>query len=457
VKGFDDKLIDYLLERWLVPQVFEGNFGLEKENVRVDEAGKLALTPHPKVFGDKLKNPYITTDFSESQVEMVTPACRSIPEVYNFLENLQNIVSLSLEDEYLWPQSNPPILPEDKEIPIANFENEGKDKTLYREKLGKKYGRKKQLLSGIHYNFSFKEELIKVLHEDFGPDKSYQDFKNDLYLKITKNFLRYRWLLIYLTGASPIIHYTYGNRFTELREKIDDESYYYQNLCSIRNSRCGYKNIEDFIIGYNSLDEYTGGIQSLISAGKIESPSEFYSPIRLKTGDKRGGLEQLKSEGIKYLELRFLDLNPFAKNGITIDDLYLVHLFMIYLLLKGDLEFTAKQQETANMNHDLATVAGMRKEAKIYNEAGGLVDFRREALKVLSELGELVRKLGFDVEYLSGIIHDAKDKVVQPEKTCASRLIEMAKKQSYIGFHLQKAKEYLAESRRQGIKGELRA
>lgn len=61
----------------------EGCFGLEKENVRVNQDGTLALTPHPAVFGDKGKHPYITTDFSESQVEMITPPLPSVGELWD--------------------------------------------------------------------------------------------------------------------------------------------------------------------------------------------------------------------------------------------------------------------------------------------------------------------------------------------------------------------------------------
>ena len=54
-------------------EILRGNFGFEKEGLRVNNKGELSITPHPTIFGDKLKNPYITTDFSESQVEIVTP------------------------------------------------------------------------------------------------------------------------------------------------------------------------------------------------------------------------------------------------------------------------------------------------------------------------------------------------------------------------------------------------
>lgn len=80
----------------------EGCFGLEKENVRVNQDGTLALTPHPAVFGDKGKHPYITTDFSESQVEMITPPLPSVGEALGFMETLHDVVTENIGDELLW-------------------------------------------------------------------------------------------------------------------------------------------------------------------------------------------------------------------------------------------------------------------------------------------------------------------------------------------------------------------
>ena len=61
-------------------------FGLEKESIRVDKSGKLAQTPHPTIFGNKLKHPYITTDFSESQIEMQKQNVCKI-SIYTLLED----------------------------------------------------------------------------------------------------------------------------------------------------------------------------------------------------------------------------------------------------------------------------------------------------------------------------------------------------------------------------------
>lgn len=447
MKGMDSRLLNFLIEKDLAPQVFTGDFGLEKENIRVDKEGKLALTPHPKQFGDKLVNPYIKIDFSESQIEVVTPVCGSLEEVYAFLENLQNIVSLSLDEEYLWPQSSPPALPNDEEIPIAIYENGGNEERKYRERLAAKYGRKKQLLCGIHFNFSFKEDFIKILYAGFGINQSYKDFKNATYLKVTRNFLKYRWLLLYLTGASPVFHNTFQGKSVETSEKLDDESSYFKDLSSLRNSKCGYRNNEDFVINYDSVEEYVNSIQALINDGKIDSPSEFYSPIRLKGSSKNGALQQLNAEGIKYLEIRLLDLNPFNKNGISLEDLYLINLFAVYMFLKEDRVFDAKQQEISNRNHDLSAVVGRQDGATIYNELGELVNLRREAIEIVDDLAEIVKILNVNVEYLTEITETAREKILDPKKTYAHRIIEETKDKSYIGFHMGKAQEYLQDSK----------
>ncbi|HQZ57390.1 MAG TPA: glutamate--cysteine ligase, partial [Ottowia sp.] len=48
--------------------------GIEKESLRAQPDGQLALTPHPTALGSPLTHPHITTDFSESQLELVTGA-----------------------------------------------------------------------------------------------------------------------------------------------------------------------------------------------------------------------------------------------------------------------------------------------------------------------------------------------------------------------------------------------
>ena len=46
--------------------------GIEKESLRALPGGELALTPHPAGLGSALTHPHITTDYSESQLELIT-------------------------------------------------------------------------------------------------------------------------------------------------------------------------------------------------------------------------------------------------------------------------------------------------------------------------------------------------------------------------------------------------
>ena len=177
-------------------EILKGSFGIEWESLRAYSDGKLSLTPHPEVFGDKLKNPLITTDFSESQIEIITPTFNSIDEAFNVFSLLADLVNAHLpDDEYLWFQSIPCILPYWDKIPIAQYSQEGEDSQKYREDLAKKYGVKKQMISGVHFNFSFSEKFLKKLYSLENDDLSFKDFKDNIYLKIARNYLRYCWLI----------------------------------------------------------------------------------------------------------------------------------------------------------------------------------------------------------------------------------------------------------------------
>ena len=168
-------------------ELLSGNYAIEREMLRIDKDGNLASTPHPIVFGNKNKNPYITTDFSESQIELITPTFKDLKELYQFTNALYDIVATEISDEYLWPQSMPCAISKNKKIPIANFGDEDENATRYRERLLEKYGGKKQLISGIHFNFSFTEEFLYKIYETNNTNISFKEFKNSIYLKVAKS------------------------------------------------------------------------------------------------------------------------------------------------------------------------------------------------------------------------------------------------------------------------------
>ena len=268
--------IDAIISEQVSEGLFEGGFGFEKENVRVDLQGRLAQTPHPKVFGNKTDHPYITTDFSESQVEMITPVRSTIDEALGFLETLHDEVSINLSDELLWPQSAPPILPDaEEDIPIARFDAKGAEMEQYRLYLAQEYGRKKQLLSGVHFNVSFSNGVLKRMFKASNSKKlSYAQFREQVYFKTLRNFKRYRWFLIALLGNSPVVHRSYVNECVNLLPKLKDDTFHLSKAGSMRNGMCGYRNKENLCLNYNSLADYRQSIDKAINEGLISQAKE---------------------------------------------------------------------------------------------------------------------------------------------------------------------------------------
>ena len=417
-------------------EILSGNFGIERETLRIDENGYLAKTDHPEEFGDKAHNPYITTDFSESQIEVITPALSDIKEAYNFTRALYDIVAMEIGDEYLWPESMPCIIPNDKDIPVAKFANHSKEAQEYREKLLIKYGGKKQLISGIHYNFSFDENIIKRLYEDSEKNLSYKEFKNSIYLKTARNYLRYRWLIVYLLGSSPIVHESFIDSCKCPLKKIKHSEYSSLGAISHRNGKCGYKNKVDLFPSYNSVDEYLESINQYIKDELIESHKELYSQIRLKPSDTNKFKESLLNDGIKYLEYRTIDINPFEKGGISLEDLRFLQVFNIYLLTKEESDFKNWQEEALE-NQQLIAVHGiddieLKQDGKYINRIDFGLEILNEVMSVNNELN-----LGFE-----DIINNMIDKVKDSKLTYSYKITEKIKEEGYIDAFLNLARIY---------------
>ena len=93
------------------------NHGIEREALRVTRAGSLAATAHPGFLGSKLTHPLVTTDFSEAQLELITPVHASPADALKQLEDIHRYIYSGLSDEILWSASMPCVLRNDDDIP----------------------------------------------------------------------------------------------------------------------------------------------------------------------------------------------------------------------------------------------------------------------------------------------------------------------------------------------------
>ena len=293
--------------------ILQATFGIERESLRINANHKVAQTPHPEKLGSRSFHPYIQTDYSEPQIELITPIAHSTKEARRFLGAITDVVMRSMDkSEYLWPLSMPPVISED-DIKIAQLESDYEYQ--YRIGLGERYGKLLQSMSGIHYNFELGKDLTQQLFE-LSEETDFVAFKNTLYLKLAQNFLNYRWLLTYLYGASSLAEKGF------LSEEVGC-------VRSIRNSKHGYVNAEDVHISFSSLEQYVADIEQAVQSGQLSAEKEFYSSVRLR-GAKTS--RDFLSKGISYLEFRTFDLNPYDPFAISQETLDTVHLFLLALL-----------------------------------------------------------------------------------------------------------------------------
>lgn len=196
------------------------------------------------------------------------------------------LLHLKTGKELMWPFSNPPYVLGEKDIPIASYEGVLRGKELYREYLAGKYGKRKMLFSGIHFNFSFSEKILEEGYRN-STFASLQEYKNQIYLELAKKVTKCSWLIVYLTAASPVMD---GSFFHD----EDLGKVVLKNLASPRCSKIGYWNDFDPLLDYENLQSYVKSIESYVAQGQLKEAAELYYPVRLKPKGENT-LERLKN------------------------------------------------------------------------------------------------------------------------------------------------------------------
>ena len=365
------------------------NHGIEKESLRVDPTGHIAQTPHPAGLGSPLTHPSITTDFSEALLEFITPVFHSPQDSLEYLANLHTFLFTQMDrEELLWTSSMPCVLDDDSKIPLARYgsSNIGKLKTLYRKGLGYRYGRAMQTIAGIHFNFSLPDSFWTPYQELVGSDLSLKDFKTKEYFNLIRNFRRYSWLLLYLFGASPAVCKSFiADNTDHGLEAYDRGTLFKPWGTSLRMGDLGYTSAAQagLTISYNTLEEYAHDLTDAIKTpyapyskfapqngeyrqlndSILQIENEFYSTIRPKRNAATGirPVKTLKEQGVEYIEVRCLDLNPFLPVGIDEEEILFMNSFLLFCLLRKSPP--SDDAEFREIDSNLKTVVNRGREA----------------------------------------------------------------------------------------------
>ena len=371
----------------LAPLLKGSMIGLEKESLRVNSDGKIAQTPHPKVLGAALTHPYITTDYSEALLEFITPPFHRASEALHFLRDLQQFVYNRLDEELLWATSMPCVVAGEAGIPIAQYgsSNAGMMKTIYRRGLGQRYGRVMQVIAGVHFNYSFSDAFWQALQQLEGDERPLQDYVSDRYFDLIRNLLRLGWLIPYLFGASPAVCKSFLAGRDSTLESFDEYTYYERYATSLRMGDIGYQNNKENESGikanYDNLGAYVDSLSCAIStpcpeyeaigvkvageyrqlnANILQIENEYYSTVRPK--QLLQGMEKptlaLRRRGVRYIELRSLDVNAFDPLGINETQMVFIEALMLYCLFAESPPISPQERIEIDQNEMLVAHRG---------------------------------------------------------------------------------------------------
>jgi glutamate--cysteine ligase len=433
--------------------------GVEKESLRVTQQGTLATTPHPRALGAALTHPHITTDFSESQLELITSVHHSAEAAEAELTQVHQAVYRALGDEMMWVGSMPCALPPDDQIPLGQYgtSNVGLSKTVYRTGLGHRYGRRMQTISGIHYNWSLPE------------------VSSDQYFGLIRNFRRRSFLLLYLFGASPAVARGFADDAADLLP-LGPDTLHMPHATSLRMGNLGYQSDAQtsLCVSYNSLDSYAASLSDALvrpwpdyqklgiraSDGSykqlndslLQIENEFYGTIRPKRvifpGERP--LHALRERGVEYIEVRCMDLDPFVPAGIAPATMRMIDIFLMHCLL--DDSPLDSPHEIAELGRNQQRVAARGREPGLKLERGGtevlMTDWLRE---ILTECGPIADWLdeheGTDAH--SRALAAARAAVLAPDTLPSARVLAEMREQhggshaAFVRAHSLRTREHM--------------
>lgn len=434
--------------------------GIEKEGLRTTKDHKISQTDHPKALGHPLTHPTITTDYSEALTELITPVKKTREELLSSLTEIHQQLVSNIDNETFWPGSMPCLIDGEESIRIGEYgdSNIGKLKHTYRQGLGVRYGRIMQSIAGLHFNFSFTDEFWQRLQETTNAtDISLQDFKSEQYFSLIRNFRRYSWLLMYLFGASPCLDKSFINGKAHTLDPFDDKgSYYKPYATSLRMGDLGYHNNaqSSLAICFNSLSNFITTLNKAIytpypkyeeiglkkndqfiqiNSNILQIENEYYSAIRPKRTAQQNETPRhaLTKNGVEYIEVRCLDLNPFFELGISAQQVDFLDAFLSYCLLSESPLISDEDCVRLDQNFDLVVNRG-REPALELNGPNGSISPQDWALQLLDEISKVATILDRgtkDSRYATAIA-EQKAKVLHPELCPSAQVLSIMREES---------------------------
>jgi glutamate--cysteine ligase len=443
--------------------------GFERECLRVTGSGQLAKSAHPAALGAKLTHPWITTDYAEALLEFITPPSQDPLFPLSFLKEIHGFSAQQLDDEFLWAGSMPCKIGADAGIAIADYgrSNEARFKGVYREGLSLRYGRAMQTIAGAHYNWSLPEAFWLALRDSCCGAADLQDFINQRYFGLIRNFLRYGWLIPYLFGASPALSQSFlQGRPSDLLE-LSPGTLHAPYATSLRMSDLGYQNRaqDKLAISFNSLEQYCNALETAIrspdpyyaelgvrqgehwqqlSANVLQLEAEFYAPIRPKRVSSLRPAKALREQGVQYLEVRLFDLNPFIDIGIAPEQSLFADVLLLMCLFRDSPPISCREQSENDENKHRVVKRGRAPglQLLLHNREQPLRPLAHTLFDDMAPFAEMLDSAYGGCQYQQAT-QSLRQRIDQPELTPSAQVLSAVSQHgSYFDFAMHMAKEH---------------
>ncbi|MGL5021256.1 MAG: hypothetical protein ACRC5R_04475, partial [Mycoplasmatales bacterium] len=312
---------------------------------------KVGMEKECLVFDDKF-NPLnvnvsklpknVTLDYADHQFEFVSDVFESVEELYSHMYKILDEPFIT--NANMWPLSQPGIIDYDIKTEGTN----DKSTISYREGLTNKYSKEMLLISGIHFNISLENENIIN--------------KEEYYFDLMKKIYLYGPILQQFVSFTPKIYVS------------NDVESDYDNAISLRNThKYGYYNEMNLDLDFTSFETYQNSVEKAIKEGVILSRKELYAKVRYK-----------ESNDNPYLEVRFIDLNPFYRLGISYENLHLIPIFIKYI---DTLEINFFETNNVLQNFEDVNMYGQNKQIML-NINGKVDTLKNHTLDLFTQIME---------------------------------------------------------------------
>jgi len=319
------------------------------------------------------------------------------------------------------------------------------------------------VIAGVHFNWSLPESFWPVYARQLGAELPVDRFRDEQYMGLVRNMLRTGWIIPYLFGASPAVCKSFFENGESQLPAFDEYTYYEPYATSLRMGDIGYQNSREEGLGiracYDNVEAYADSLLRAITtpagpwerigvkvdgeyrqlnANILQIENEYYSSARPK--QLLQGLESpalaLKKRGVRYIELRSLDVNAYHPLGVDELQLRFLEIWMIACLLAESPPLGGAEQKSLNQN--LLDVAHRGREPGLELNCNGepvlLREWGQRIVNAMLPVAEFLDRL-----YGSNDYEDALDeqfnKFLQPDLTPSARMLHEMRSNGESFYH----------------------